>query len=234
LTVHPMKRRIKLVVVEDNRLLREGLTVMLKEQPDITVIASLSNGDALIRGKRLKPDLILLDFVLRSSSSLNLVRSIRKINPDARVIVMDLAPIQPSLVEYVQAGVAGFVLKDATFADFLQTVRDVARGKKVLPPTLTSSLFSEIATHATRQGRGNPFKSVRMTSREREVIELIAEGLSNKQIAVRLNLAVDTVKSHVHNILEKLELHTRLEIANYRHSGGRIPSPSHGSSSSED
>jgi DNA-binding NarL/FixJ family response regulator len=229
-----MKRRIKLVVVEDNRLLRQGLTVMLKEQPDITVIASLSNGDALIRGKRLKPDVILLDFVLRSSSSLGLVQSIRKINPDARVIVMDMAPIQPSLVDYVQAGVAGFVLKDATFADFLRTVREVARGKKVLPPTLASSLFSEIATHATREGKGNPFKSVRMTNREREVIELIAEGLSNKQIAVRLNLAVDTVKSHVHNILEKLELHTRLEIANYRHSGGRIPSPSHGSSSSED
>ena len=229
-----MKRRIKLVVVEDNRLLREGLTVMLKEQPDITVIASLGSGDALIRGKRLKPDVILLDFVLRSSSSLRLVHSIRKMNPDSRVIVMDLAPIQPSLVEYVQAGVAGFVLKDAKFADFLKAVRDVARGKKVLPPTLTSSLFSEIATHATRDRKGNPFKSVRMTHREREVIELIAEGLSNKQIAVRLNLAVDTVKSHVHNILEKLELHTRLEIANYRHAGGPFSSSPNESSSSEE
>jgi len=131
-------------------------------------------------------------------------------------------------------GVDGFVLKDATFDDFLQTIRDVAQGKKVLPPTLTSSLLSEIATHATRNGKGNPFKSVRMTSREREVIELIAEGLSNKQIAARLNLAVDTVKSHVHNILEKLALNTRLEIATFRHMGGRFPSPGRDSSSSKE
>jgi len=221
-------RRIKIVIIEDNRLLREGLTVMLKEQPDLAVIASLSNGDAFLREKRLRPDVILLDFILRSGTSLRLVHWIRTTHPGARIIVVDLAPIQPSLVDYVQAGVAGFVLKDATFKEFLQTIRDVARGKKVLPPILTSSLFSEIVAHATENPRGNPFKSVRMTSREREVIELIAEGLSNKQIATRLNLAVDTVKSHVHNILEKLQLHTRLEIASYTHVRGT------GSSTRED
>jgi DNA-binding NarL/FixJ family response regulator len=227
-------KRIRLIIVEDNRLLREGLSALLKEQPDIAVVASLSSGDALVRGKPLKPDVILLDFVLRSRNSLRLVHSIRATNPRARIIVMDLAPIQPTLVEYVRAGVAGFVLKDATFRDFLQTIRDVAQGKKVLPPMLASSLFSEIAAHATGEGKGNPFTSVRMTNREREVIELIAEGLSNKQIAGRLNLAVDTVKSHVHNILEKLELHTRLEIASYSHAGGPLASPPHDGSPRED
>ena len=195
---------------------------MLKEQPDFTVVASLSNGDALIRGKKLKTDVILLDFVLRSKTSLRLVHSIRETHTSTKIIVMDLAPIQPSLVQYVQAGVAGFVLKDATFADFVRTIREVAQGKKVLPPLLTSSLFSQIADHAASDSRRNPFKSVRMTQREREVVELIAEGLSNKQIAHRLDLAVDTVKSHVHNILEKLQLHTRLEIASYRHSASAI------------
>jgi DNA-binding NarL/FixJ family response regulator len=216
-------RRIKIVIIEDNRLLREGLTAMLKEQRDLAVIASLSHGDALLRDRRLKPDVLLLDFILRGSTSLRLVQSIRATHPGAKIIIVDLAPIQPSLVDYVQAGVAGFVLKDATFREFLRTIRDVARGKKVLPPLLTSSLFSEIVAHATENPRRNPFASVRMTSREREVIELIAEGLSNKQIASRLTLAVDTVKSHVHNILEKLQLHTRLEIASYRnvrHRGG--------------
>jgi len=224
-------KRIKLVVVEDNRLLREGLAAMLKAQPDLAVVASLSNGDALVRGKRLKPDVILLDFVLRSGTSLRLVQSIRSTLPDARIIIVDLAPVQPSLVDYVRAGVAGFVLKDATFREFLQTIRDVARGKKVLPPLLTSSLFSEIVAHATQKPRGNPFTSVRMTAREREVVALIAEGLSNKQIAARLGLAVDTVKSHVHNILEKLQLHTRLEIASYQHVRGGT-SPAHDADSS--
>jgi DNA-binding NarL/FixJ family response regulator len=82
---------------------------------------------------------------------------------------------------------------------------------------LTGSLFSQIVDHATRKGKGNPFKSVKMTGREREVVALIAEGLSNKEIAKRLSLATDTVKSHVHNILEKLALHTRLEIARFAH-----------------
>ena len=187
----------------------------------MTVIAALSSGEALLHKKPLRPDVILLDFVLRSRSSLRLVNGIRGAHPESRIIVMDLAPLQSSLVEYVQAGVAGFVLKDATFTDFIRTIRDVAQGRKVLPPPLTSSLFTEIATHATRKGKGNPFRSVRMTTREREVIELIAEGLSNKQISSRLSLAVDTVKSHVHNILEKLALHTRLEIASYHHAGGQ-------------
>jgi DNA-binding NarL/FixJ family response regulator len=227
-------KRIRLVVVEDNRLLREGLTVLLKEQPDIAVVASLSNGEALIRAKRLKPDVILLDFILRSGTSLRLVQSIKTVHPESKIIVIDLAPIQPALVDYVRAGVAGFVLKDATFKEFLRTIRNVSRGKKILPPLLTSSLFSEIVAHATETRKGNPFKSIRMTGREREVIELIAEGLSNKQIAVRLNLAVDTIKSHVHNILEKLQLHTRLEIASYRHSRSAHSPASQDDAASED
>jgi DNA-binding NarL/FixJ family response regulator len=197
---------------------------MLKGQPDISVVASLSNGDALVRGKRFRPDVILLDFVLKSSISLRLVQTIRTTFPDSRIIVMDLAPVQPAIVDYVRAGVAGFVLKDATFDEFLHAIRDVAHGKKFLPPILTSSLFSDIIAHAAESHKGNPSKSIRITGREREVIELIAGGMSNKQIATRLNLAVDTVKSHVHNILEKLHLHTRLEIASYRHVGG----PPHG------
>ena len=103
-----------------------------------------------------------------------------------------------------------------------------------MPALLTSSLLYQIADHVTRTGKGNPFKSVKMTSREREVVELIAEGLSNKQIAAHLNLAVDTVKSHVHNILEKLSLHTRLEIASYRHLSGPFPNRSRTNRKSND
>jgi len=212
-------KRIQLVIVEDNRLLREGLTAMLKEQPDIAVTASVGSGDALAKERLSRADIVLLDLVLGSRSSLRLVSSIKSRNRNTRIIVMDLGPVQPTLMEYVSAGVAGFVLKDATFDEFLRTIHEVAKGSKVLPPLLTSSLFTAIAEKATRSGKNNLFKSVKMSAREREVVELIAEGLSNKQIAIRLSLAVDTVKSHVHNILEKLALHTRLEIASYHHSG---------------
>jgi len=210
-------KRIHILLIEDNRLLREGLTAMLKEQADLKVVASPGNSDAASKAKRLKPNVILLDLGLRSQNSLRLLGLLKKSAPNARVVGMDLVPVQEELVQYVEAGVSGFVLKDATFDDFLRTIRSVAKGLHVLPPPLTGSLFSQIIDHATRKRKGNPFASVRMTSREREVIGLIAEGLSNKEIALRLHLATDTVKSHVHNILEKLALHTRLEIASFAH-----------------
>ena len=215
-------RKIRALLIEDNRLLREGLTAMLKEQPDIKVVASSGNSDAMQKWRSLKPDVVLLDVGLRSQNSLRLVKSVKRSAPEAKVIVMDLAPVQTELVEYVRAGVSGFVLKDATFDDFLRTIRSVAKGAKVLPPVLTGSLFSQIVDHVTQKGKGNPFKSVKMTRREREVIELISEGLSNKEIAQRLSCAIDTVKTHVHNILEKLALHTRLEIANFAHADDRF------------
>jgi DNA-binding NarL/FixJ family response regulator len=209
--------KIRVLVIEDNRLLREGLTAMLNEQPDITVAASSGNGDAVAKAMRLKPHAVVLDLGLPGQRWQRAVEWIKANSPQTKVIGMDLLPVQTDLVQYVEAGVSGFILKDATFDDFLRTIRVVARGGMVLPPPLTGSLFSQIVDRATRKSGGNPFRSVRMTNREREVVELIADGLSNKEIALRLNLATDTVKSHVHNILEKLALHTRLEIASYAH-----------------
>jgi len=210
-------KKIRILLVEDNRLLRDGITALIKDQRDMRVIASSGNGDALLRLKRFNPEVVLVDLGLRGRNSLRLVRQMRKEAPRARVVIIDLVPVQAELVEFVRAGVSGFILKDATFTDFVKTIRSVAQGEKVLPPPMTDSLFSQIVEHGARKGRGNPFKSVRMTKREREVIQQIAEGLSNKEIAGKLDIALHTVKSHVHNILEKLALHTRLEIASYAH-----------------
>jgi DNA-binding NarL/FixJ family response regulator len=210
-------KKIQLMLIEDNRLLREGLAAMLAEQPDIVLAGSSSNVESN-KLPRKKPNLVLLDIGMRNQNSLRTVESLKQTLPHAKIVIMDLAPVQSDLFEYVKAGVSGFVLKDATFDDFLSTIRLVAGGGKVLPPMLTGSLFSQIVEHATRKRKRIPFASVKMTKREFEVIELIAEGLSNKQIAKRLFLATDTVKGHVHNILEKLALHTRLEVASYAHS----------------
>jgi DNA-binding NarL/FixJ family response regulator len=219
MTKTKIRTKIRLVLVEDNRLLREGLTAMLNAQPDINVVAAFGNGreEVLKAAQELKPQVILLDLGLKGQNSLRLVELLRKELPELRVIAMDLIPVQADIVEFVKAGVSGFILKDATFDDFLRTIRSVAAGVKVLPPTLTGSLFSQIIERVVEQGKTDLIASVRMTTREREVIDLIAEGLSNKEIAQRLNIATYTVKSHVHNILEKLALHTRLQVASYAH-----------------
>ena len=211
--------RIRVLLIEDNRLLREGVTVMLNEQPDITAVATTGTDDALEMAKKLKPQVVLLDMGLRSQSSLRVVETIKTRFPKTEVIVMDLIPVQADVVTFVKAGVAGFILKDATLDDFLHTIRSVAAGKKVLPPPLTGSLFSQIVEHAIQGGISDElYKAVRLTKREHDVIALITAGRSNKEIARELHMSVHTVKSHVHNILEKLALHTRLELATFAHS----------------
>jgi DNA-binding NarL/FixJ family response regulator len=158
---------------------------------------------------------ILLDLGLWEDDSLRVAELISKESPDSRIIIMDLLPAHEDIVEFVNAGVWGFIMKDATFEDLVRVIRSVAAGTKVLPPQMTSTLFSQIAKEAISANESSAIEAVRMTTRERQVIELIAEGLSNKEIAARLEIAAHTVKSHVRNIMEKLALHTRLQIAAY-------------------
>jgi DNA-binding NarL/FixJ family response regulator len=207
-------KKIRILLIEDNRLLREGITTTLNGQSDFKVVATSGGGhSSLLQMRKAKPDVVLMDLGLRSQNGLQVVASLRKETPEIKVIGMGLIPTQSDIVEFVQAGASGFILKDATVEDFLQTIRSVAHGGKVLPPPLTGSLFSHVVEYALKKGKDRLIRAVRMTKREREIIVLIAEGLSNKEIAQRLNIATYTVKSHVHNILEKLTLHSRLQIA---------------------
>jgi len=212
-------KKITLMIIEDNRLLREGIAAMIKEQYDMKVVAALGTSENILHKiNTLKPNVALLDLGLRNQNSLQLVKAVKKNFSGTKIIVMDLVPVHEEILEFVQAGVSGFILKDATVSDFLKTIRSVAKGNKILPPHLTDSLFSQIIEHAINgTKKSSLIKSVRMTKREKQVIELIADGLTNKEIAQNLHLSTYTVKSHVHNILEKLALHTRVQIAKYAH-----------------
>jgi two-component system NarL family response regulator len=208
--------RIRILIIEDNRVFRDGLTVMLNEQADMRVVASIGSGNnILLRASQAKPRVILLDIGLKDLNELYVVESLRKNLPEAKVIGMGLVPSQSDILEFVEAGASGFILKDATVMEFLGTIRLVLQGGKVLPPSLTDSLFSHVVELALKKRTGTKTNAVRMTKREREIIVLIADGLSNKEIAQRINIATHTVKSHVHNVMEKLALHNRLQIANF-------------------
>ena len=194
-----MKNKIRLFLIEDNSLLRDGIVTMLKNQNDIKiVVASKKNENLLIKIRRLKPNIILLDLGLRNRNSLNIVEI------------------------FVKAGASGFILKDATPDDFLATIRAVAEGTNVIPPNLTQSLFSQIVKNAVKGKNVKLDGAVRMTKREREVIKLIGDGKNNKEIGKQLRISTFTVKSHIHNIMEKLALHTRLEVSDYFRSAKRI------------
>jgi len=207
-------KKIKVLLIEDNRLLRDGTTAMLNEQEDIRAVSSGGNKSALEKAKKLVPDVVLLDLGLKSQNSLKVVESIKKQCPRAEVVVMDLIPAHSDMVEFVNAGVSGFVSKSATLDDFLHTIRSVVKGVKFLPPTMADSLFSQIVESAIQGGTVEQvITATKMTQRELEVVHLLARGKNIAGISLDLKIAVFTVKSHVRNILDKLALHTRLELA---------------------
>ncbi|HSL90072.1 MAG TPA: response regulator transcription factor [Ignavibacteriaceae bacterium] len=212
-------KKIRILIIEDNRMLRASIAAMFKKQPDILVVSSVSRNEniELIIEKR-KPDIILLDKGITHKESLQLVKDIKNQFKEIKLIIMGLVPIESKICEFIQAGVSGFILKDADALRFEKTIIKVNKGLKVLPPLLTGSLFSQIADNVISGSNSTIVdKSVRMTKREREVVALIADGLTNKEIAQKLKLSTYTVKSHVHNILEKLSLSTRVQIARHLH-----------------
>jgi DNA-binding NarL/FixJ family response regulator len=206
-------------VIADNRLVRETFAQKLSELPDLRVVVAAPTVDSALLSHA-QPEVVLLDAGMRDESSLRLAVSVKKEFPESKVIVMDRLPVHEGIAEFVNAGVAGFILKDATFEDFVGTIRTVAKGACVLPPQMIGTLFSQIARESVGRRHAPASGPVRLTAREREVIELISAGLSNREIAERLEIASHTVKSHVRKVMQKLTLHTRLQIAAYSHRQG--------------
>lgn len=207
--------KIRVLLIEDNRLLRDGIAAMLHENGGFEVIAKSDDGDALreLKDASKIPDVVLLDLGLEKTNSLKLMALLRNELPDVKVIAMDILPEQVDMVEFVRAGGSGFILKSASVDDYVGTIKSVAGGENVLPSILTTSLFTQIVDSAIKSGAGIPDDAIKLTQRETEIVDLISKGMSNKEIAIRLHIATFTVKSHVHNILEKLTLSSRLQIA---------------------
>jgi DNA-binding NarL/FixJ family response regulator len=194
-------KKLKILVIEDNRLLRLGTTALLNEQGDIIAVSTQGN-------------IVLLDLGLKSQNSVSVIEAIKKQLPRTEVVVMDLLPSHSEVVEFFKAGVSGFVPRDATLEDFLHTIRSVAKGVRILPPTISESLFSQIVKSAIEGGKvDRVVEAVKLTKPEQDVASLMAKGKSIKETSLGLELATFVVKNHVRNVLDKLALHTRLELA---------------------
>ena len=209
-------KKIRLLLIEDNRILREGITAILKSHKDISIVTESGKSKNTIRKiHELKPNVILLDLGLRSQNSLALVEMFKKEFPDSKVIIMDLVPVQADIIQFVKAGTSGFILRDATLDELLTTIRAVAEGVKVLPSHLNDSLFTKIIEYAIKSGKIKLLIAVKMTKREKEILNLVSDGFTNRKIAQRLHISENSVKSNIHNILQKLALRTRIEPTNY-------------------
>ena len=201
--------RIRVLVVEDNRLMRDGLARLLAVYPDVEIVASADTADTGTQQvKTVKPQVVLLDAALANGDSYNFLSTLKTTAPDAKAIVMDFVPAQQDVHQFIERGANGFIMKDATADDIVKAIRSVASGTDLPPPpappgSARGAMDGGIASLGSG-GNSSGISSVRLTKREQEIKELIAAGLGNKEIAQRLNIATNTVKSHVHNMLGKL------------------------------
>jgi two-component system NarL family response regulator len=207
---------IRIFVVDDLRLLREGLVALLAEQPDIIVIGTAASGSkALAKIKELRPDVALIDIGMPGKDGLAVTQTLRREVPAVKVIILGMPDLNEEIMACIEAGAAGYVLKEATIDYLVETIRAVHGGESFCSPRLAASLFSRIAELVSERQPAIAPGAIKLTTREVEIIKEIAEGLSNQEIAQRLSIQPQTVKNHIHNILDKLQLHNRLETVHY-------------------
>lgn len=210
-----MAKPIRIFIVDDNRLLREGLVSMMNEIPEFVVSGSAGTGsEALKKIKDSMADVAIIDIGLPDKDGIEVTQSLHRSCPDVKVIILGMPDLTEEIMACIEAGASGYMLKEASFDTLIETVRAAYRGESFCSPQMANSLFSRVAELVRKQGQ-DPHTDLQLTARELEIISKIALGMSNKEIATECFIEVQTVKNHIHNILDKLQLHNRLEAVNY-------------------
>lgn len=215
-----MSPPIRVLLVDDHEVVRLGLRAVLEVEPDIEVVGDADTaGRAVVGAARLRPDLVLLDVVLPDRSGIEACREIRAANLDARVLMLTSFGDETAVLSSLLAGAAGYLLKNAPRADLLAAIRGVAAGQTLHDPTLTGTVRQRLAGLSV----GKAETRTTLSEREREVIALVARGLTNREIAEALIISEKTARNHVSNILDKLGLTRRSEAAAYAVRHGIAP-----------
>ena len=210
------KTPIRIFIADDNALLLEGLETMLGDQEDFVIVGKAPNGNqALEQIKYLQPEVALIDVGMPDKDGLEVTQILHKAFPKVKVIILGLVDLTEEIMACIEAGATGYVLKESSFDHLVETIRSVHRNEAFCSPRMAASLFSRIAELTSEVKMQIPVDSTKLTARELDVINLIAEGLPNKEIAKRLFIETQTVKNHIHNILDKLQLHNRFETVHY-------------------
>ena len=216
--------QIRVLIIQPNLLFREALAFYVKSQEQsLSLVATASEaGEILDCLCTLQPDVILVGFHLPGREGLNQVRLLRRAFIQAKILITEVPELDSDAMAYIEAGASGYLLKDASLEDLNRNIQAVVAGEALISPKMAGNLFARVASQSEEHERLRGLDLVRLTRREREIIPLIEKGLANKEIAVYLNIEVQTVKNHVHNILEKLQLQGRREAARYAVENGLL------------
>jgi two-component system response regulator NreC len=203
------KKKIRILLADDHAMVRQGFRMILAAQPDMEIVGEAGNGrEAVALAAELKPDVVVMDVAMPELNGIEATRRITAESPRTRVLALSMYKDSVYVREILRAGARGFLLKDAIDRDLLAAVRAVAGGEGYLSPAVSEAVLSDYRRHVT-----DPLDL--LSSREREVLQMIAEGMTNKDIAAALNLSVYTVDAHRGRIMEKLNLHSVGELVRF-------------------
>ena len=205
---------IRAMIVDDHALFRRGLEMVLEEEADIEIVGQASDGsEAVEKAGESLPDVVLMDIRMPRSSGIEACRAMKEVAPSAKIVMLTISDEEEDLFEAIRAGASGYLLKDLPLDEVAETVRAVHGGQSLINPSMAGKLLSEFATLARRDTgeRVQQVPAPRLTEREMQVLKLVARGMNNRDIAKELFISENTVKNHVRNILEKLQIHSRME-----------------------
>jgi len=208
--------RVRVLIVDDHALFRRGLMLVLESEEGIDVVGEADDGEeALAKAEELAPDVILMDVRMPRMSGIEATRALAERLPTSRIIMLTVSDEEDDLYEAIKAGATGYLLKEISIEEVADAVRAVVQGQTLISPSMASKLIVEFSNLAKRATDRQQVPVPRLTDRELDVLRLVAQGLTNREIAEQLYIAENTVKNHVRNILEKLHLHSRMEAVLY-------------------
>jgi DNA-binding NarL/FixJ family response regulator len=214
---------IRVVITDDQGLLRVGLRKILEVEPDTEVVGEAANGEqAVASAARLRPDVMLMDIRMPALDGIEATRRIVQSHPSVRVLILTTFGLDNYVYESLRAGASGFMLKDAPPEEIAAAVRIVANGEALLAPAVTRSVIEEFARHPSPAPDHPPTAVTSLTARERDVLDLLIEGLSNPEICDRLFITDATAKTHVARILQKLGVRDRVQVVIYAYESGLV------------
>ncbi len=206
--------KIRIMLADDHTLFRQGIRTLIAVETDMEVIGEASNGsDVVERCGELRPDLVLMDIGMPGLSSFEAIRQIKKARPETKILFLTMYDDEDYLVEGMEVGASGYVLKDSPAQQLVAAIRDIWRGGSYLSPRMLSQLVDDFRSRIKSANRMPRFAT--LTVREREVLKMLAEGNSVKEIAGDLTLSVKTIEAHKFNLMRKLDIHNKAQLVQY-------------------